>query len=157
MSYIRELRLYMYWLGFLSSRGDAGELDWQAIGGTWGCASSRVAKWEPDSSAEVPFREFPRILFNIERHRPTLSRYVHKYFVDMLHHSKSLHDVVAPGGTIHYVVGNSKYFDVLLPVEEIYAAMFDSVGFTNVTIEKLRKRSSKRELFEFLVSARKPA
>ncbi len=40
MSYIRELRPYMYWLGFLSDGRQAGEMDWQAIGGTWGCATS---------------------------------------------------------------------------------------------------------------------
>lgn len=40
MSYIRELRPYMYWLGYMDSGNQAGELDWQAIGGTWGCATS---------------------------------------------------------------------------------------------------------------------
>lgn len=25
---------------------------------------------------------------------------------------------------IHYVVGNSKFYDVMLPVEEIFAALF---------------------------------
>ena len=36
----------MYWLGYLEQPRDAGELDWQAIGGTWGAATSRVAAWE---------------------------------------------------------------------------------------------------------------
>ncbi|MEW6230554.1 MAG: SAM-dependent methyltransferase, partial [Bacillota bacterium] len=31
MSYIRELRPYMYWLGYLSDGRQAGELDWKAI------------------------------------------------------------------------------------------------------------------------------
>ena len=39
MSYIRELRPYMYWLGYLKDASDAGELDWKAIGGTWGVAT----------------------------------------------------------------------------------------------------------------------
>ncbi|KAB2852491.1 MAG: site-specific DNA-methyltransferase, partial [Anaerolineae bacterium] len=42
MSYIRELRPYMYWLGFLNEAREAGELDWEAIGGTWGIATSRL-------------------------------------------------------------------------------------------------------------------
>ena len=45
MSYIRELRPYMYWLGYLRDAKEAGALDWQAIGGTWGSATSNVAKW----------------------------------------------------------------------------------------------------------------
>ena len=42
MSYIRELRPYMYWLDFLSNGRDAGELDWETIGGTWGIATSKL-------------------------------------------------------------------------------------------------------------------
>ena len=48
MSYIRELRPYMYWLGYLNDGRQAGELDWRAIGGTWGCATSNLARWKPD-------------------------------------------------------------------------------------------------------------
>jgi hypothetical protein len=47
MSYIRELRPYMYWLRFLDQASDAGELDWTAIGGTWGIATSRLHDWAP--------------------------------------------------------------------------------------------------------------
>jgi len=47
MSYIRELRPYMYWLGYLVNGRDAAELDWLAIGGTWGVATSRLAEWSP--------------------------------------------------------------------------------------------------------------
>lgn len=46
MSYIRELRPYMYWLGFLVNGRDAGELDWAAIGGTYGIAISRLIEWK---------------------------------------------------------------------------------------------------------------
>ena len=50
MSYIRELRPYMYWLRFLDQARDAGELDWAAIGGTWGVATSRLNDWAPDGT-----------------------------------------------------------------------------------------------------------
>ena len=46
MSYIRELRPHMYWLGHLREPGEAGDLDWLAIGGTWGAATSRLAEWK---------------------------------------------------------------------------------------------------------------
>lgn len=46
MSYIRELRPYMYWLGYLQDGRQAGELDWQAIGVTWGIATSKLQSWE---------------------------------------------------------------------------------------------------------------
>jgi DNA methylase len=157
MSYIRELRPYMYWLDYLDNGRAAGELDWQAIGGTWGCATSNVAKWVPARPVDVPFNGFNKIVAAITETSPVLGRYVAKYFHDMIGHSESLFAVVAPGGRIHYIVGNSKFYDVMLPVERIYAAMFKSVGFTDVVVKAIRKRSSKKELFEFLVSARKPS
>lgn len=156
MSYIRELRPYMYWLGYLSNGRDAAELDWQAIGGTWGVATSRVAKWEPEEDRPIPFEGFELILQGIASSSPLLSRYVHKYFYDMVEHCAELLAVVKPGGAIHYIVGNSKFYDVMLPVEAIYASLFAAAGFEHVSIEAVRKRSSKKELFEFVVSARKP-
>ena len=84
MSYIRELRPYMYWLGYLSDGRAAGQLDWQAIGGTWGCATSNVAKWEPTQPVEIPYRGFTKLLGRISEKSPVLARYVHKYFHDMV-------------------------------------------------------------------------
>jgi DNA modification methylase len=156
MSYIRELRPYMYWLGYLSDGRAAGELDWKAIGGTWGCATSNLNTWSPGSDVLIPYADFGDILRRISSHSDILSRYVHKYFVDMVEHCHSLFRVVKPGGIIHYIVGNSKFYDVLLPVESIFAAIFDAVGFSSVTVQATRKRTSKKELFEFVVSARKP-
>ena len=153
MSYVRELRPYMYWLGYLEQPSDAGELDWQAIGGTWGSATSRVAAWQ--SKRESPLVELDAITLKIARHSDVLARYVAKYFVDMLLHVKSLSAVVAPGGQAHYVVGNSKFFDVLLPVERIFAEIFELSGFRGATVTTLRKRTSKPELYEYLVSATK--
>jgi len=155
MSYIRELRPYMYWLGYLRDGREAGELDWQAIGGTWGCATSNLTKWTPPASGNVPFPGFATILRRIREKSDVLSRYVQKYFLDMVQHCQGLFRSVKPGGSIHYIVGNSKFYDVLLPVEEIFAALFEAAGFTNTKIESIRKRTSKKELFEFVVSARK--
>jgi DNA modification methylase len=157
MSYVRELRPYMYWLGYLSDGRAAGELDWQAIGGTWGSATSNVGKWTPSETRHVPHLGFDEILERISERSDLLSRYVHKYFFDMLEHVAAVKKILVPGGSLHYIVGNSKFYDVLLPVEQIYAGMFEEAGFTDVKVETIRKRSSKRELFEFVVSARQPA
>src|SRR5205823_779155 len=58
MSYIRELRPYMYWLGYLSDGRAAGELDWKAIGGTWGCATSMLNTWASNGHGHIPFPHF---------------------------------------------------------------------------------------------------
>lgn len=156
MSYIRELRPYMYWLGYLNTGKEAGELDWQAIGGTWGCATSNLSRWESHPDLEIPFAGFDVMLANIAQQSPLLARYVHKYFQDMVVHCQELFRIVKPYGTIAYIVGNSKFYDVLLPVDALFASLFASVGFEDVRIEVIRKRSSKKELFEYVVTARKP-
>jgi hypothetical protein len=156
MSYIRELRPYMYWLGYLRDGRDAGELDWQTIGGTWGIATSNVAKWIPEKGTQVPFSGFDGIVASIAAKSQVLARYVQKYFHDMVLHCRELFVVTKPDASIHYIVGNSKFYDILLPVELIFAALFEASGFVDIQVRVIRKRSSKKELFEYVVSARKP-
>ena len=156
MSYVRELRPYMYWLGYLSNGRAAGELDWLAIGGTWGCATSMLGGWKPNVSASIPFARFDRIVSDISEKHPLLGRYVHKYFEDIQVHISGLREVLVPGARCHYIVGNSKFYETTVPVERIYAALFEDAAFTNVEIETIRKRTSKKELFEFVVHARLP-
>jgi hypothetical protein len=155
MSYIRELRPYMYWLGHLADGRAAGELDWQAIGGTWGCATSRVATWTDAGAAPLELPGLAALLERIERQGPVLSRYVHKYFVDLAAHVRAMTQALAPGATVHYIVGNSRFYDVLVPTETLLAALLDAAGLAGVSVRTLRKRTSKKELFEYVVTARR--
>jgi len=43
----------------------------------------------------------------------------------------------------------------MLPVEQIFAALFRHAGFERVQVRMIRKRTSKKELFEFVVSGQK--
>jgi hypothetical protein len=156
MSYVRELRPYMYWLGFFSDRRAPGELDWQAIGGTWGCATSRVESWRPAGLFE-PRHPIHGTVTSIARSSPLLANYVHKYFEDMTRHFDALVPALADGARVFYVVGNSKFYDVILPVEELYADLMRRAGLRDVAISAIRKRNSKKELFEFMVSAMRGA
>ena len=154
-SSIRELRPYLDWLGFLTDGRGAGELDRQAISGTWGCATSNRTRWQAGPEAAVPYPGFEDLLRRIATRSDVLSRYVHKYFADRAQHYRGLFRCVPPGGTVHYIVGNSRFYDVLLPAQEILAALFQAAGFTGESIQATRKRTSKKELFEYVVSARK--
>lgn len=153
MSYVRELRPYMYWLGYLRDGREAGELDWRAIGGTWGIATSRLNEWQP-SGRRMP-RGLSRSLRRIHDESPVLANYVARYFDDMQAHLASAFPRIAPGGSVHYVVGNSKFFDEVVAVEQLLATQLKSAGFRRVSVTQLRKRTSKRELYEYLVSAEK--
>jgi DNA modification methylase len=160
MSYIRELRPYMYWLGFLTTGRDAGELDWSAIGGTWGIATSRLAEWKPtpgEFESKMLASALDRIAHQDNKSGSILSNYVAKYFDDMWAHFCGLTPVVAARAEIHYIVGNSTFYGVLLPTEKIYAEMLSALGFTKVECRAIRKRNSKKELIEFDVTATWPS
>ncbi len=159
MSYIRELRPYMYWLGYLTESRDAGELDWSAIGGTWGIATSRLADWQPGDEQFANDRletVLDQIADHANRSGQVLANYVARYFDDIWRHFQGLRSVLAPGAELHYIVGNSSFYDVLLPVEQIYAEMLTRLGFESIACHPIRKRNSKKELIEFDVTARWP-
>jgi hypothetical protein len=156
MSYIRELRPYMYWLGFLTDQKAAGDIDWVAIGGTWGAATSRLKDWVRAGKGFCP-AYFRNILAEINAKANAngglLSNYVEKYFEDMFQHLGTLRASLAPGARVHYIIGNSTFYQVLVPVERLYADMFTALDFRDVNIRAVRKRNSKKELIEFDVSA----
>ncbi len=156
MSYVRELRPYMYWLGYLREAREAGELDWRAIGGTWGVATSRLMSWSPRGAVE-PTSLGP-LLREVEaghpKNGPLLARYLRRYFEDTSRHLRALRGHVTEGASVHYVVGNSTFYGVLVPVEALYAELLEEHGFGAVEVKRIRKRNSKKALYEFLVSAR---
>ena len=159
MSYVRELRPYMYWLRYLAEPADAGELDWRAIGGTWGVATSRVGAWEPEEPLPLD-TELERAAAAIRgtggRNADLLARYVHKYVDDMWRHFRSASEVVRPGGRVVYVVGNSTFFGQVVPVQGWYAALLAEAGFVDVSVRTIRKRNSNKALFEYAVEAQRP-
>jgi hypothetical protein len=157
MSYIRELRPYMYWLGFLQDARDAGELDWTAIGGTWGIATSRLNEWSPPSDSfksTLLASALGSISSTDNKNGPLLSRYVAKYFEDMWTHFRGIVPKLADGAEIHYIVGNSTFYGTLVPAEALYAEMLRELGFRGVVCNPIRKRNSKKELVEYDVVAK---
>ena len=156
MSYIRELRPYMYWLGYILNGRDAGEMDWDAIGGTWGVATSRLNNWaEPQEGFQSKLLRAAskRIAVDGNKNGRLLAAYILKYFNDMWSHFQSLTGVLNDGAGIHYIVGNSTFYGVLVSVERIYAEMLSALGFSDIECIPIRKRNSKKELIEFDVRA----
>jgi hypothetical protein len=154
MSYVRELRPYMYWLGFLADGRAAGELDWEAIGGTWGIATSNLSRWSGEGTAAGIMSDAS--LAAISAHSPLLANYVRKYVEDMAAHIDSLAAVMASGSRATYVIGNSHFYGEPVETQDIFATLFERAGFIDVEIKMLRKRTSKTGLFEYAVSANRP-
>ncbi|HEY4487810.1 MAG TPA: DNA methyltransferase, partial [Candidatus Paceibacterota bacterium] len=157
MSYIRELRPYMYWLKFINEAKEAGELDWKAIGGTWGTATSKLNNWSDER--KLPIQEIKTITEKIaqgdSKNGRLLGNYVMKYFYDMWEHFLALHETVNNGGSIVYIIGNSSFYGNVVPAEKWYGELMAHAGFKEVQIETIRKRNSNKALYEFAVRAKR--
>lgn len=155
MSYIRELRPYMYWTKFLTESKEAADLDWKAIGGTWGSATSKLKDWSPSEIMLPPMliEACEEINCKDDKNANLMSRYVHKYFFDMHMHFSSLRYVLSNNAKIDYIVGNSSFYGVKVASEKIFEESLALLGFTNISSTVVRKRNSNKQLFEFCVSA----
>ena len=83
-----------------------------------------------------------------------MANYVAKYCDDMWTHFNSIRPALAAGARVYYIVGNSTFYGVTVPVERFYAAMLRRAGFDAVACRPIRKRNSNKLLFEYEVSAR---
>lgn len=155
ISYIRELRPYMYWLGFLESGEQAGELDWKSIGGTWGCATSRLSSWTQKTN-HLPQRLLDTckaIEGSDTKNGKTMATYVHKFFDDMYIHFSNLRHHLLPNATINYILGNSSFYGHFVDTDVIIMEILKELDYTNISSRIIRKRNSKSNLYEYIISA----
>ncbi len=155
ISYIRELRPYMYWTKFLDTAREAGELDWKAIGGTWGVATSRLQSWESNGTQlpESLKRVVSRILETEEKNALLMANYVWKYFHDMHLHLQNLKTSLKKGAELSYIVGNSSFYGKQVHTDKLLEDSLKMLGYNNVGSRIVRKRNCKKELFEYCVYA----
>lgn len=155
ISYIRELRPYMYWLKFLSSGEEAGEIDWKAIGGTWGSATSKLHTWEQITPT------LPQLLLDVcnrienadEKNGRTMALYVKKFFDDMYLHLSNLRNHLNDHASINYILGNSSFYGNYVETDLIIEEMLNGLGYRNIKSQIIRKRNSKSHLYEYNITA----
>lgn len=155
ISYIRELRPYMYWLKFLSTGAEAGEIDWKAIGGTWGSATTKLHSWE-QVSPELPkelLEVCDRINASNDKNGKTMALYVQKFFDDIYIHFHNLRQHLSNGAKIYYVLGNSSFYGNYVETDIYTEEILQSLGFDNVCSKIIRKRNSKSHLYEYIIEA----
>ena len=156
ISYIRELRPYMYWLDYLETSDQASDLDWQAIGGTWGRATSLLGTWKSDHSLPQYVYDIAEKISNADNKSAGLmANYVLKYFEDMQKHLSSVYAGLAAKGRVFYSLGNSNFYNITVPAEKIYVDMMTTIGFVDVKYHIVRKRNCNKQLYEFVVSGQK--
>jgi DNA modification methylase len=157
ISYIRELRPYMYWLKFIESTTDSSEIDWNCIGGTWGAATSKLFSWKPEIN--INFANLNETVDSIEKtnqkNSKLMSIYVHKYFYDIYTHINKLYSLLNNRADIYYIIGNSTFFNIDVDSDLLYKHIFEIAGFSNIQSKIIRKRNCNKKLYEYCILATK--
>ncbi|MBM4464825.1 MAG: hypothetical protein FJ014_04535 [Chloroflexi bacterium] len=151
-SYARETRPHMFFLELVQDGREVGELETEAIGGTWGKATS-VLSGHFDYRSPAVEEALHGIPERIGQHSHLMQNYVIKYFNDIQQHIESLKPFLRRRAQLAYVIGNSKFYKIVLPSDEILADIFEANGFRVISIERMRRRNSKSGLYEAIVFA----
>ena len=149
-SYARETRPHLFFFDFIGSARDVGQLETDAIGGTWGKATSVLSAGVKPKN-ELVAKLLKPYIRDIHNRGNLMAHYVTKYFNDLYDHAGEIEKVCEPRCRLAYVIGNSKFYDSPLPSDEILAGIFGHFGFSLDRIDKMRKRQSKSGLHEAVV------
>ncbi len=153
-SYARETRPHLFFFDFVAGAQEVGQLETEAIGGTWGAATSSLSK------GVEPANDLVRGLISpytkdINGSGELMASYVTKYFNNIYEHVQSIEQVCRDNARLAYVIGNSKFYGHPLPSDEILAGIFAHFGFVLEGISKMRRRQSKSGLYEAVVFMRR--
>jgi hypothetical protein len=88
-----------------------------------------------------------------DKNANVMSLYVHKYFDDMYSHLEKITHILAPDAKLNYIVGNSSFYGHFVDTEKILAESMSKIGYKNIVIHTIRKRNTKKGLYEFNVKA----
>lgn len=149
-SYARETRPHLFFFDFVTDPRSVGMLETEAIGGTWGKATSVLADGVEPKNAFLakllaPYRAAVPVGGSL------MASYVVKYFNDIYDHAEQVAAVCSSNARLAYVIGNSKFYENPLPSDELLAEVFKHFGFRLDAIERMRRRQSKSGLYEAVV------
>ena len=153
-SYARETRPHLFFFDFVRSARAVGQLETEAIGGTWGKATSVLASGVTPKNKLIQKLLAP-YLRGIHGNGDLMANYVIKYFNNMYDHAGQVAEVCKKEARLAYVIGNSRFYGNPLPSDEILASIFGHFGFRLEGIERMRKRQSKTGLYEAVVFMRR--
>jgi hypothetical protein len=151
-SYARETRPHLFFLDLIADARAVGILEHEAMGGTWGRATSALAHPHNPATPEVAAVMAP-LLDSLRAAHPLMANYAIRYFNDFWTHVRALDRAMAPHARLAYVVGNSKLGGVDVPVAEWIARLFEAAGWSRYGqgIHEMRRRNSRPGLTESVV------
>ena len=150
-SYVWNTRPHLYFMDFFTTPREAGTLDAETIGGTWGTATSRHMKGEFSYTDDTSKRIISGIVDEIREKDLLMSNYVAMYFDDLYRHILELNKCINSGTVCAYVVGNSRIKKSIVETDLILNDLFNACGYDSIRIEEIRRRNSGKELHETTV------
>jgi len=154
-SYVWNTRPHLYFLGFFDGPKPASQLDLKTIGGTWGSATSVLAKGTVDPAFEVIEREVSPLADEIRKADNLMANYVMKYFNMLAQQIVSQDCLLSRDAQVAYVVGCSTIKDVYIETDVLLGKIFEGLdlGYKVRRIERFRQRHSGKDLHESTVYA----
>jgi hypothetical protein len=151
-SYVHQTRPQLHFMEVLDNVRQATEIDLQAVGGTWGKATSVLQ----NELIAVPhdIKSYLCYYEEMKNKSVLMCNYATKYFIDMWKHIKSLKKVKATEFRGAYIVGNSRLSGVEIFTESILGKLFNHEGFEVEKIVSFRKRGGRKRLYETAVYIR---
>jgi hypothetical protein len=154
-SYVWNTRPHLYMLGFFKGKREAGELDSKTIGGTWGTATSSLAKGEIQPYNAAVEKVVGQTVNDIRKHDVLMSNYCMNYFNRLAEHLENLVPYLAKNARLGYVVGCSRLRGVYVETDTLLSKLIaeTSPEFHSHSIHRFRKRNSGKDLHESAVYA----
>lgn len=176
--YNRNTRPQLYWLGYAERPKDLKPLELSNFGKYWQTVRN---KDNVDLKFYLPgsdLRESLQILRETNPEKGVYggngwANYAASYFNDCCTFSKDLKRVLKPGGTAVVVIGNSILQGIMIPTDQYFSEIAESVGLELVRIEipraervgnsiiqsdvRVTKAKKSHQLYEAVVELRNPA
>lgn len=141
--YIRNTRPQLYWLGYARHPKDLKDLEQSNFGKYWQTVRAGTPVRLEFSLPDTDIAERLDTLGNTNPEKGVYggrgwANYAASYFNDCYKFALGVKHVLKPGGTALVVIGNSILQGILIPTDQYFSKIAESVGLELVCIETLR-------------------
>ena len=154
-SYVWNTRPHLYFFDFFSQPKEASDLDIKTVGGTWGAATSMLAKGIVNAVHPAVENVAGKVVAEIRRHDNLMANYLMRYFNLLAQQVLALSPHLSSNARLAYVVGCSRLKGVYVETDVLLGQLFEELGVALrlTRIERIRKRNSGKDLHEAIVYA----
>jgi hypothetical protein len=156
-SYVWNTRPHLYFLDFFNNPKQASDLDKQTIGGTWGTATSALIKGAVKPENLTIKQNISPIAEEIRQSDNLMANYLIKYFNLLARQIVAMEPVLQSHAKLAYVVGCSRLKGTYVETDVLLAKVIEGLGlgYRVMSVERIRRRHSDKDLHESIVYARK--